>query len=72
IIWIPHTHMITAVAVSRLSLDQIEISKCGWSINGVAGGLGDERDRLRPDLRHRHRSTIARHIVEGGGEQGRQ
>ncbi|MEV5330294.1 hypothetical protein AB0K67_39815, partial [Nonomuraea sp. NPDC052634] len=30
-IWIPHTHMITAVAVSRLSLDQIEISKCGWS-----------------------------------------
>ncbi|MEV5329589.1 hypothetical protein AB0K67_36125, partial [Nonomuraea sp. NPDC052634] len=35
--WIPHTHMITAVAVSRLSLDQIEISKCGWSTKNSAG-----------------------------------
>src|SRR5690606_23029969 len=38
IIWIPHTHMITAVAGSRLSLDQIEISKCGWSICGCPQG----------------------------------
>lgn len=35
--------MITAVAVSRPSLYQIEISKCGWSTNR----LGDWSDRPR-------------------------